>query len=182
MAYATTDQLKSTLSITGTEQDGYLADLLRRATTAIETYLGRKYSAGETTVADELYERQARVFWLRNVGITEITSLSVRDLRTDDWTVLTTDTYEWTSYGRVELDTASTFIKITYKYSSGGVPADVEAACLAMAAAVYQDGGEHGGISQERIGDLNISYDGRSSNNKVSQALSSISAYRVRHV
>lgn len=183
MAYATTQQLKDNLGISGSDQDGFLADLLTRATAAIETFLGRKYSSGDTTVTNELYERQGRIFWLRNLGITEITTLEVRDYRTESWVTLDSDTFDWTSGGRIELNTASTFVRVTYKYSSGSVPADVEAACIAIASAYYLERGENGPVRSERIGDLSFSYDASEDpKQQVEKALATIDAYRVRHV
>lgn len=183
-AYATTSQLKEVLGITGSDQDGYLAGILDRVSAFIDTYTGRTFSGSAITVTDELYERQSRVIWLRNVGITEVDSVKARDFRSDSLMTLDATNYQWTSAGRLELPICYTFVQVTYEHQTA-VPKDIEGACLALAAEGYRSGGEHGDVRREEIGDLVFEYQansGSASAASVNRAMQTLDSYRVRHV
>ncbi|OAE01863.1 phage head-tail connector protein [Arthrobacter sp. OY3WO11] len=175
MSYATTDQLKSALSITDSAQDTYLTDLLARASAWIDTYTGRHFATGAQTVTDELHEGQGSRLWLKHTGITEITSVEVRDVRSDDWEVLGADDYEWTASGRLIVPLNYTFVKVTYKYDSNGVPKDIEMVAVRLATQLFRDNT----VSKESLDDYSIEH-------RIQEIapddLGVLAAYRVRNV
>lgn len=184
MAYATTAQLKSHLGITDASQDTYLGDLLSRATGFIETYTGRKFAVGTQTLTDELYECQGRIVWLRAVAVEGVTTVKVKTAQSDDYETLDADTYEWTTRGRLDLPFQYDYVQVTYDVNSSGVPADIEEACLMLAADKYKNNGSHGPVKREEIGDLTFEYqaDGSSGSSAANAAMKTLDMYRVRHV
>lgn len=180
MAYATTDQLKAALSITGTDQDSYLSAILDRVSAFIDTRTNRTFSAAEATVTDELYERQGSTIWLRSGGIKTVSAVKVKDTQGDTYVTLDPGTYDWTSSGRLSLPLGYKFVQVTYTVAAGTVPKDIEGAAIDLAAEAYRSGGPTGAVSSERIGDLSLTY--RSGSSAVDSALSMLDSYRVRPV
>lgn len=185
MAYATTAQLKEELGITGSAQDTYLSAVLDRVSAWIDTQTNRKFQSQDTTVSDELYERQGCIIWLKQVGVSDVTTVKVRQLRSDDWTTLDASTYEWTSQGRLSLPLSYRFVQVTYAYGSS-VPKDIEQACLQLAAEVYRASRQDttGDIASERIGDYQVTYRSiaTAANSAASNVMSTLRAYRLRAV
>lgn len=180
--YATTAQLKEVLGITDISQDTYLAKLLDRASAFVELYTGRSWSTTATTYTDELYERQGRVLWLKNIGVSAITSIKVRDHLSDALVTLDASTYQWTSAGRVELAISYTYVQVTYTTPIVSIPLDIEAATLDIATDAYRSGGENGSVKSERVGDLAISYGTNSATTDGSAAMKVLDLYRVRTI
>lgn len=187
MAYATKEQLKTELGITGGEQDAYLDAVLERVSAWIDTQTNRTFKSQATTVTDELYERQGRTLWLSQLGITGVTSVKVRQLRTEDWRTLEPGTYEWTSNGRLYLPLDFRFVQVTYEYGTDAtVPKDIELAALQLAADVYRGSrqGEQADVASERVGDYQVTYrnvdDVVKANDSNVQA--TLAAYRVRPI
>lgn len=182
MAYATLDQLKSHLRITDTAQDTYLADLLDRATGFIESYTGQTFAAGTQTLTDELYERQGGTIWLKATNIASVTAVKVRNNRADAWETLDATTYEWTSLGRLDLPVAYTYVQVSYTRTAP-VPADIEGACIAIAADSYRQGGEQGTVTSEQVGDLKVTYAGTAAVSSNTTSVTGIlDQYRLRSV
>lgn len=129
MTYATLNQLKDQLGITDSTKDGYLADLLERVSAWINTQTNRVFVAAETVVTDQLYERNGPVIWLGSTGITDITVVKAKQLRSESYLTLDPTTYYWTSNGRLELPVGYAFVQVSFEHGAG-VPRDIELACL----------------------------------------------------
>lgn len=183
MTYANTAQLKDVLDISDTSQDGYLSELLDRVSAFIETYTGRSWSTDAQTVTDELYERQGRVLWLNAVGISNVSSVKVRDDRSDDWRTLDASSYQWTSAGRLELPLSYAYVQVSYELpASTAIPYDIESAALELAADLYRSSGEHGAVKSTRAGDLWVTYGADDSEKRGMTAMKVLDHYRMRPV
>lgn len=183
MAYTTQNQineLKRELGITDDAQDGRLVDLLERAAAFIDSYCGRKFSNAVETVTDELRERQGRVLYLRNIGITAVSSVKAKVAQSDDWETLDPSTYEWTYVGRLCLPYPYDYVLVNYSYGTPGVPADILSAQVVIAAESYRGGGANGAIKREELGDLKLEYANSSSSKPSISVLDVLDRHRVR--
>ncbi|WP_373427093.1 hypothetical protein [Pseudarthrobacter siccitolerans] len=126
-------------------------------------------------MAAELHEGQGQRLWLRNTGITTITTVEVRDVRSDAWETLGVDDYEWTSNGRLLLPLNYAFVKVAYAYDTGAAPRDIEMVAIRLASQLYRDNT----VSKESLDDYSIEYHVQ----RVSpDELGVLAAYRVRNI
>lgn len=184
MAYTTTieiNKLKRELGITDDTQDAKLVDLLEQAAAFIDAYCGRTFSNDVKTITDELYERQGRVVWLRNMHVNSVTAVKAKLAQSDDYDTLAETSYEWTTGGRLCLPLAYDYVQVSYTHGALSVPADIIGACIAIAAESYRNGGEHGAIKREELGALKLEYAQGASTSSIS-VLNILDRHRVRGI
>lgn len=152
MAYATAAQVKAYLGITGTGDDDLIADLVQRATAAIETYTNREFEAArDTTRTLDAIGRHVEGYTLYlDRDLCQITTVTNGDGTTVSSSNYVTIPRNDTPYYGIQIKrtagvvwTYSTdwegAISITGRWGySVEPPADIVQACVRLAAFMYR--------------------------------------------
>jgi hypothetical protein len=197
--YGSVDQLKRELGISDASQDDYLTDVLDGAAAWIDSYTNQTFATDDTEITElhELVDRMdslgrygydysnrpltlnptyLRSIWLRHNSITSITEVKYRYLRSDDWTVLDADSYEWSYLGEVRIPYAANFISVTYNYKSDGIPAAIALVAVQLAAKLYRNMS----VTREKLGDYLVEY--KPQDIAAGDELKILDRYRVRNI
>ena len=160
MAYSTLTELKSTLGVTGNEEDARLTNALNGAIAYTENYCGRNFSGTARTVTDEVHVRgnfDDVDFELFNYDIRAITSVTLDDQVLDSTKYMlvgrTVRFLDWQSFS---------VAKVSYTYGTPETPVDINIAILVIAKALYSAAKENdpnaGRKQSESVGDVSVTY------------------------
>lgn len=173
MNYVTLTATKQALSIdaSDTSKDAYLQAIIKRVSGYIDEYTNRTFSTSAQSVTDELHQENRQVLWLGAPDIGNVTAVKAKFYRSDSWTTLDTDLYEWKTYGRICLDQPYPFVQVSYTHGGTGVPAAVEGAALQLVSDTYNAVTGSDKITSEKTGDYSVTY---ASTQSIAQTASSM--------
>lgn len=164
-ALCSLSDLKESLGINTNTQDNLLIRKINQATVMIERYCGgRRFKS--TAYTDEEYDAtNTDQLSLRQYPIIEFTSLSSRDGTTNDNSWSTVDSEHYfvdNSSGVLDLlfNASGRWnrYKVTYQAGYATIPADLQEACVTLAAYLYENSTSGSGVKKKQEGARSIEY------------------------
>lgn len=171
-ALCSLSDVKETLGITSSTYDNLLIRKINQATDMIERYCGGRRFA-ETTYTEEGYDGSGiQSIILKQRPITSFTSLEVRNgiENTDSWDAIDSELY-FVDNPSATIDllfTARRYPKhyrVTYDAGYTTIPADLQEACVTLAAHLYENSATGSGVKKKKEGQREIEYFDSSSGN-----------------
>lgn len=147
-----------------TLDDGQAVIVVDAVNEFIEQRTGRVWGGDETEVT-EVYDFKGSI-WLKQQGVTSITSVKLGFAWAGSRTVIPSDSYYLDSAGRLMMvgyppssTGARDFVEVTYKYHNAKIPADLKQAALALAAGMYNwaNNGQRD-VSSVSVGNYHVQY------------------------